>query len=85
MESYKKCNGLQECDKLERNVFTIEECRAVARKNCENNRLDITHSKIITARFDGMPIISEEGDMDFCLNYAKRDVEFAQCEIDGQK
>lgn len=51
-ESYKKCNGKQECDTQE-SAESEAECSASALKHCDNSRLDITKYKVVTATFKG--------------------------------
>lgn len=51
-ESYSKCGGSKSCDKNE-DASTEAECIAAAKAACPNSRLDITKSKVITARFEG--------------------------------
>lgn len=51
-ESFKKCDGQPGCDKT-KPANSEEECAAAALKSCENDRLDITKYKSITATYDG--------------------------------
>lgn len=51
-ESYKKCGGKQACDEL-KETASADACANEGLKACENTRLDITKSKVITADFDG--------------------------------
>lgn len=76
--SYKKCDGEQSCTESE-NAASAAECKTLAMAACENKRLEITKSKVITAQFDGKPIKSDAGDDDFCKSYAKRATEFNRC------
>lgn len=46
---------------------------------CTNDRLDITKSKVITAKYKGKALKTKSGKDDMCLDYAKRDAEFNQC------
>ena len=48
-------------------------------KACANDRLEITKSKVITAKYKGKALKSKGGKDDMCLDYAKRDTEFNQC------
>ena len=52
-ESYSKCGGSKECDKNEQSASTEAACIAAAKTACANSRLEITKSKVITARFNG--------------------------------
>jgi hypothetical protein len=52
-ESYKKCDGRQECDKTEASVSTDAACSKAALAGCDNTRLDITKYKVVTATFKG--------------------------------
>ena len=51
-ESFKKCDGKAECDKT-KPADSAEACAAAALKSCDNDRLDITKYKVITARYNG--------------------------------
>ena len=51
-ESYSKCGGTKSCDKDE-DASTEAACIAKAKEACANSRLEITKSKVITARFNG--------------------------------
>ena len=77
-ESYKKCDGKQSCTK---HVSAPSEamCLDAAIKACSNDRLDVTASKVIHAKYKGKAIRSKAGKDDLCLDYAKRDAEFNQC------
>jgi hypothetical protein len=77
-ESYKKCDGQQTCTK---HVAAASEaaCAEAAVNACANDRLDITKSKVITAKYKGKALASKSGKLDMCLDYAKRDAEFNQC------
>ncbi|HEX6739475.1 MAG TPA: hypothetical protein VF310_14450 [Vicinamibacteria bacterium] len=83
-ESYKKCAGKKECDvPLEGSAASAAECgEKVAKRDCPNTRLDITHSKVVTATFDGKPV-TIDGQTDMCqtAHYpkAQRDKEFGVC------
>jgi hypothetical protein len=46
---------------------------------CANDRLTVTKSKIITAKFKGKSLKSKSGQDDLCLDYPKRATEFNQC------
>lgn len=77
-ESYKKCDGKQSCTK---HVAAASEaaCLDAAVQACANDRLEITKSKVINAKFKGKALKSKAGNDDVCLDYAKRDAEFNQC------
>lgn len=77
-ESYAKCDGKQSCT---RHVAATSEaqCLEQAVRACANDRLDITQSKVINAKFKGKALKSKAGKDDVCLDYAKRDAEFNQC------
>jgi hypothetical protein len=77
--SYKKCDGKKECTKM-KTASSAEECREVATESCRNSRLDITKSKVITAKFNGETIQTASGKDDFCLEYKNRSTEFDQCD-----
>ena len=63
--SYKKCDGKKSCVK-NKPANTVAECQAAALKSCNNGRLDITKSKIITAKFNGKQIKATDGQLNFC-------------------
>ena len=71
-ESYSKCDGKQECDKVEE-AATEEACAAAAEKACENARLTITMSKVVTAKFQGKAL---KGGQNFC---AANRADFNKC------
>ncbi len=48
--SFKKCDKAKPAD-------SAEACAAAALKSCDNDRLDITKYKAITARFDGQDLV----------------------------
>jgi hypothetical protein len=77
-ESYSKCDGKQTCV-LTEPAATAEACQAAALKACANDRLTVTKSKVIHAKFDGKALTSASGKDDFCADYAKRAAEFDQC------
>ena len=77
-ESYSKCNGTQSCV-LTEPAADVGACQAAAVKACANDRLTITKSKVIHAKFDGKAIMSASGKDDFCIDYANRAKEFDQC------
>lgn len=54
--SYKKCDGQQSCEKTKA-VVDESACSAAALKSCDNDRLDITKYKVITATFGGKALI----------------------------
>lgn len=78
-ESYSKCDKQKACTKT---VAAEDqgECQAEASKACENSRIDITKSKIITAKWNGKDLMSKTGKKDFCEDYSKRAAEFNKCE-----
>ncbi|MDZ4787176.1 MAG: hypothetical protein SGJ02_13975 [bacterium] len=61
-ESYKKCDGKPSCTEL-KETASADGCAKEALKACENSRLDITKSKVITSKFDGTAV---ESNKDFC-------------------
>jgi uncharacterized protein (DUF2147 family) len=63
-ESYSKCDGKKSCDKDEAGD-TEAACIESAKKACENTRLEITKSKVITATFKGKSLKGEY-DGSFC-------------------
>lgn len=71
-ESYSKCGGSKQCDQSDP-ATTAAACLAAARKACENSRLDITKSKVITAKFDGKSL---KGGANFC---AANRADFNKC------
>jgi len=77
-ESYSKCDGKQSCVLTEA-AATAQACQAAALKACANDRLTITKSKVIHAKFDGKAVTSASGKDDFCVDYEKRAAEFDQC------
>lgn len=78
VESYKKCSGQPSCDNAVQAADEAQ-CKAEATKACENQRLDITKSKVITAKFDGKALTASDGGTDFCMVYEKRAAEFDKC------
>lgn len=76
--SYKKCNGKASCTKAV-TADTPDACRVKAVAACANDRLDITKNKVISATFDGKPVLNKAGGTDHCLDYAERDMEFNKC------
>jgi hypothetical protein len=77
-ESYVKCDGKQSCTKMVA-AGSAEKCREAAIQACANDRLTVTKSKVITAKFKGQALATKAGKDDLCLDYAKRDSEFNQC------
>ena len=55
-ESFKKCDGQAACDKT-KPANSAQECAAAALKSCDNDRLDITKYKAITAAYDGQALV----------------------------
>lgn len=76
--SYKKCDGKASCVKAA-TADTADACRAKAVAACANDRLDITKSKVISATFNGKPVLNKAGGADHCLDYAEREAEFNKC------
>jgi hypothetical protein len=76
--SYSKCGGTQSCV-LPETAASVEVCQAAALKACANDRLKITKSKVVRAKFDGKAVMSASGKEDFCADYEKRATEFDQC------
>ncbi|MBF0584533.1 MAG: hypothetical protein HQL80_09920 [Magnetococcales bacterium] len=56
-ESFKKCDGKAACDKAVKDAASKEACAAAALKACDNDRLDITKYKKITADFGGQALV----------------------------
>jgi len=77
-ESYKKCDGQKSCTK-DVDANSEDQCRVAAVNACANDRLTVTKSKIITAKFKGKSLKSKSGQDDLCLDYPKRATEFNQC------
>lgn len=77
-ESYKKCDGKQSCTK-DVPADSEQACQAAAVEACSNDRLTVTKSKTITAKYKGKALKSKAGKPDMCLDYAKRAAEFNQC------
>jgi hypothetical protein len=77
-ESFKKCDGKANCVK-EVAAADAKSCQALALKACANDRLDITKSKVIRAKFKGQALKSASGKEDFCADYDKRAAEFDHC------
>ena len=77
-ESYKKCDGKKTCTK-DVPAASEQACQEAAVKACSNDRLTITDSKVITAKYKGKALKSKGGKDDFCLDYEKRAAEFHQC------
>lgn len=81
--SYKKCKGKKECDKKERSAKTAEECKQkVLASECSNSRMDITHSKVVTAKFDGIDLEApgmpdKSNKLNFC---APDQADFGKCD-----
>ncbi|MBI2382439.1 MAG: hypothetical protein HYV16_16945 [Gammaproteobacteria bacterium] len=76
--SYKKCNGKPTCADFAE-AADAKQCKELATAACENKRLNITKSKVITAKFDEQPITTDSGKTDFCEEYSKKDQEFNKC------
>lgn len=77
-ESYKKCDGQKSCSK-EVEAASADACVAAATASCSNDRLEITKSKTITAKWKGQALKTKSGKEDVCLEYAKRAAEFDKC------
>jgi len=54
-ESYKKCDGKQECDKNDA-AATEADCTKAALSACDNARVDVTKYKVVTGTFKGAPL-----------------------------
>jgi hypothetical protein len=76
--SFKKCDGKASCVKTV-TADTAEACHSKAVAACANDRLDITKSKVITATFNGKPVMNKAGGADSCADYAEREAEFNHC------
>lgn len=63
-ESFSKCGGQRECDK-DADASTEAACIAAAKEACPNSRLEITKSKLITAKFKGKTLPGPYGG-NFC-------------------
>lgn len=66
-ESYKKCNGAQECDAEASAAASEADCAKEALAACENKRTDVTKYKVVTAAFKGASLtggFSAEGKAD---------------------
>ena len=57
VESYKKCDGKQECDKNEAAAMSEAGCAKAALADCDNARVDVTKYKIVTALYKGKPVV----------------------------
>jgi hypothetical protein len=55
-ESFSKCDGKAECDKI-KPADSAEACAAAALKSCDNSRIDITKYKVITAMYNGKALV----------------------------
>jgi len=77
-ESFSKCDGKASCVKYVA-AASVQACQAAALKACENDRLEITKSKVIAATYKGQPLKSTSGKEDFCADYEKRSAEFGHC------
>lgn len=77
-ESYKKCDGQKSCSK-DVEAASADACIAAATASCSNDRLEITKSKTITAKWKGQALKTKSGKEDVCLEYAKRAAEFDKC------
>jgi hypothetical protein len=64
-ESYSKCNGTKECDKEDSAAVSLKACEQAAAAACANTRLQITKSKVITAKFNGKAL---RGGANFCAS-----------------
>ncbi|QDQ28787.1 hypothetical protein FNU76_21880 [Chitinimonas arctica] len=76
--SYKKCEGKAACTEFV-DAADASACKKAALEACENKRLSITKSKVISAKFDGKELKSDKGDADFCKAYLNRAAEFDKC------
>ena len=73
-ESYSKCGGTKECDKVEQ-APSEAACVGIAKRACANTRLTITKSKLITAKYDGKALKGPFGGQ-FCAQVRP---DFNQC------
>jgi hypothetical protein len=64
-DSYKKCDGKPSCV-VKKKADSADECAKEAADECANNRLEITKSKEITAKFGGAAVKSKNGKEQFC-------------------
>lgn len=55
-ESYGKCGGKPVCEPATSKTSSADKCKEKAQADCSNSRLDITDSKVITAKYDGVAI-----------------------------
>jgi hypothetical protein len=77
-ESYKKCDGQKSCTKHVE-ADSEAKCLQAGIDACSNDRLTVTASKVINAKFKGKALKTKAGKDDLCLDYAKRDAEFNHC------
>ena len=63
--SFKKCGGKRSCTK-NKPANSYAACQKAALKSCHNGRLDITKSKIITAKYNGKQVKTASGKLNFC-------------------
>jgi hypothetical protein len=52
-ESYKKCDGAQECDVAEASATTDAACVKAAMAACDNSRVDVAKYKVVTSTYKG--------------------------------
>ena len=78
-ESFAKCDGKKTCTKVE-SAEDESECKEAALKACANSRVDVTKSKVVTAKWGDKEIMSKSNKKDFCADYEKKAVEFNKCE-----
>lgn len=76
--SYKKCDGKQSCTDFQE-AADAGQCKTMAIAACANDRLTVTKSKVITAKFDGADLKTDAGKADFCTAYPKVAEEFNHC------
>lgn len=55
-ESFKKCDGKPACERVKK-ATSKEACADEALKSCDNDRVDITKYKAITATFSGQTLV----------------------------
>jgi hypothetical protein len=77
-ESFAKCDGQPSCIRYVA-AASAQACQAAALKACENDRLDITQSKMVVASYKGTPLKSPTGKDDYCVDYARRAAEYDKC------
>ena len=77
-ESFSKCGGKQSCV-LPESTASTQDCQAAALKGCANDRLSITKSKVIHAKFDGKVVMSASARTTFAPTTRSGTREFDHC------